>query len=898
MLSAEIRHSFLDYFQSRGHEIVPSASLLPDSPNLLFTNAGMNQFVPYFLGDRPAPFTRAVDAQKCIRAGGKHNDLEDVGFDTYHHTFFEMLGNWSFGDYFKKEAIEYAWELLTKVWKLPPNRLYATVYQPDSGEPASTDTEAHELWKKIFEAEGLDPAVHVIFGNKKDNFWMMGETGPCGPCSELHIDLTPEGNTLGKLVNQDSPWCIEIWNLVFIQFNAEEDGSFIDLPARHVDTGMGFERIAGILATTANLTDFTQAPSNYNSDLFTDLFTHLTAECGHEYARTLPEHPDKMSPVEMKDCAFRVIADHIRTLAFSIADGILPGNEGRNYVLRRILRRAILFGKRLTLPDGFFARLVDPLVKKMGAFYPELVKHRDVIEKVIRSEELAFEKTLDRGLQLFQEKVGELKKDNPLSQATTLSGDFAFNLYDTYGFPLDLTALLAREEGISVDTDGFEKSMEKQRKRGRSSQKKQTIKLANSAGKATRFDGFDVGKLKNFTTEIEDLLKVGDEVFLICKETPFYAEMGGQIGDTGMVQAGEKSYPITNTLRDSEGRFLHVLENNRPDLAVGTPVHLLVDQRRRACIQRHHSATHMIHWALREVLGTHIRQAGSLVTADHLRFDFTHYEGVSEDTIDQIEKLVNDRILQNLPVHWYEVPFNEKPGDVIAVFGEKYGSKVRVVDIGGFSKELCGGTHVAATGEIGLCKIISENGIAAGTRRIEAVCGESAYELAEANFNELHHMANRLGCKPQDIEKRLEALLSQRHDLEKEVRKLRQQQATDEMGELSRSTVQLANGLPAIVQIAKANDPAELRGMAAGMGKELADGIVILGAEFGEKISVVAYCSDTAQQKGFRAGDLIRRIMPRLGGKGGGKPDLAMGGAANKNQLEEEIDRFRSELAG
>ncbi|MEM7673849.1 MAG: alanine--tRNA ligase, partial [Verrucomicrobiota bacterium] len=439
MTSAEIRQSFLDFFASKQHRIVPSASLMPDAPNLLFTNAGMNQFVPYFLGERNAAYSRAVDTQKCIRAGGKHNDLDDVGFDAYHHTFFEMLGNWSFGDYFKKEAINWAWELITKVWKFPKERLYATVYKPGPGDPSEFDQEAYDHWKAIFEREGLDPDQHIVNGNKQDNFWMMGDTGPCGPCSEIHMDLTPAGDTRGSLVNEDSPWCIEIWNLVFIQFNAGEDGNFTPLPSKHVDTGMGFERVAGILSTTRGFTDFSSPPSNYESDLFQDIFTSISKLCDARYSGTLPDPGVELTQEEKIDFSFRAIADHIRTLSFSIADGILPGNEGRNYVLRRILRRAVLFGKKLGLPDGFFAHLADPLIDKMGPHFPELEAQRSVIKKVIAAEENTFDKTIDRGLQLLNGVFSKASDDSK-----TISGEDAFTLYDTYGFPIDLTELLAR----------------------------------------------------------------------------------------------------------------------------------------------------------------------------------------------------------------------------------------------------------------------------------------------------------------------------------------------------------------------------------------------------------------------------------------------------------------------
>ncbi len=891
MLSSEIRQSFLEYFRSKGHEIVPSASLMPTSPNLLFTNAGMNQFVPFFLGENEAPFHRAADTQKCIRAGGKHNDLEDVGFDTYHHTFFEMLGNWSFGDYFKEEAISFAWELLTDVWHFPKERLYATVYKPGPGDPSSFDEEAHTIWTRIFQRVGLDPEKHILNGNKKDNFWMMGDTGPCGPCSEIHIDLTPDGDTNGKLVNADSPWCIEIWNLVFIQLNANPDGSFVDLPACHVDTGMGFERVAGILATTNHFSDFTKPPSNYNSDLFTDLFRHIESQCEHRYGYTMPEGGGKLTKPELKDCAFRVIADHIRTLAFSIADGILPGNEGRNYVLRRILRRAVLFGKRMKLPDGFFTGLAPVLIEKMGEAFPELEKQRVVILKVLESEESAFEKTLDRGLQLFEKQC----------DAGTLSGKGAFTLYDTYGFPLDLTELLARERGIKVDTDGFHREMEKQREKGRAAQVKESITVKTPSNiEPTVFRGYHAEQLQGSQSTVTAVLDApnGDTAILL-DETPFYAEMGGQVGDSGMLRIEGQEIPVGRTQKGPGGEFLHLVTDPPIDLRqlVGKKVEPQVDAYRRRAIQRHHSATHILNWALRKLLGDHVRQAGSLVDENHLRFDFNHYEALTEEQIDEIEHLVNEAILMNDPVHWYEIPYQEKPSDIVAVFGEKYGSTVRVVDIGGFSKELCGGTHVRSTGEIGLFKIISESGIAAGVRRILAVAGKASYRLAEHNFNQLHHMANRLGCQPQEIENRLDALLKQRSDLEKEVTRLRQREASEQASAATKEAIDIGPGLRAIVAKAEATNPNELRGTAAQALNNLGGGLVVLGAEIGKKLSIVSVASPEAIKAGFAAGDQIRKLAEVLGGKGGGKPDMAMGGAINEGQLPAVLESYRKQLA-
>src|SRR5687767_890239 len=532
MTSAQIRQSFFDFFREKQHAIVPSGSLLPDSPNLLFTNAGMNQFVPIFLGQQKPSWDppRVVDTQKCIRAGGKHNDLDDVGLDTYHHTFFEMLGNWSFGDYFKKEAIEWAWELVIDRWKLPAERLYATVYKPGSGEPSEFDQEAHDHWKRLFEKAGLDPAVHIVNGNKKDNFWMMGDTGPCGPCSEIHFNLLPSDDEAEgrKLVNASSPRCIEIWNHVFIQFNANADGTFSPLAAKHVDTGMGFERVAGIYATTNGFKDFTKDPSNYAADVFAPLFKKVAELSRKEYRATVPIKREGLSEQENIDVAFRVLADHARCVSCAIADGILPGNEGRNYVIRRILRRGILYGKKLGLQTGFFEQLVAPVVDSLGSVFPELKQQQDMIRRVIRGEEESFGRTIDRGLQIF----------NRAAAGGNIPGAAAFELYDTYGFPLDMTQLLATERGLAVDSAGFETEMTKQRDRARAAQKKEIIVAARegdaaAAYEASVFTGYVIDTSKPVSAIVRDVVRSEKDVFLVFDRTPFYAEMGGQAGDTG-----------------------------------------------------------------------------------------------------------------------------------------------------------------------------------------------------------------------------------------------------------------------------------------------------------------------------------------------------------------------------
>ncbi|MGE9293472.1 MAG: alanine--tRNA ligase, partial [Puniceicoccales bacterium] len=813
---------------------------------------------------------------------GKHNDLEDVGFDTYHHTFFEMLGNWSFGDYFKREAIEWAWELLTTVWGLPKERLYATVYRPDEGDPAEFDQEAYDIWKEVFEADGMDPKKHIRTGGKKDNFWMMGDTGPCGPCSEIHIDLTPKGDTGGELVNADSPYCIEIWNLVFMQFNAEPDGSFKPLSATHVDTGMGFERVAGIFATTDGFKDFSKPPSNYDSDLFGDLFHHISNASGRTYTATVPANRDDLSAQEMTDVIFRVLGDHIRTLSFSIADGILPGNEGRNYVLRRILRRAVMFGKRINLPKGFFANLVQPLVTKMSPFFPELEEQQEVILKVIRQEEQAFERTLDRGLQLF---------DKFTLDGTGITGEQAFILYDTYGFPLDLTQIIARERGLDVDCAGFESQMEQQRQRARAAQKKDIISVFEDGGKihSTQFVGYDCNEVCGVETQLVGTFDGENESYLIFAQSPFYAEMGGQVGDTGMAEIGDNRIEILDTITDQAGHVLHkAAKSDSYNQLIGQPATLTVDLERRRQIQRNHSATHLLDWALREQLGAHIRQAGSLVSPGHLRFDFSHFEALSPEKLQAIEDMINARIIANDTVNWYEIPLEDKPEDVVSVFGEKYGAIVRVVDIGGYSKELCGGTHVRATGELGLFKITSESAISAGTRRIEAVSGSSAVELASQNFSRLHSISRKLSCRPDELEERLQTLLDQRTELEKKLRNMEQKQAAAQGGDLLSQAVD-KDGIKWIAASVKVANPNDMRGLAVDMLKKLGEGVVVLGGDFGGKVTVLATCSPEAIKQGHKAGDIVRELTAALGGKGGGKPDFAMGGGKDADKLDEAL---------
>ncbi len=1172
MTSSQIRQSFLDFFKSKQHTIVASSSLMPDSPNLLFTNAGMNQFVPIFLGQKkadvskwagavPGSDTRAADTQKCIRAGGKHNDLDDVGLDTYHHTFFEMLGNWSFGDYFKKEAIEWAWELVIEVWKFPPQRLYATVYNPDKSknDPSEFDQEAWDLWAAKFRSVGLDPAVHIVNGNKKDNFWMMGETGPCGPCSELHVDLTPAGDTKGALVNKGSPQCIEIWNLVFIQFNANPDGTFSPLPAKHVDTGMGFERVTSIIQGTKGLKDFANAKiSNYETDIFRPIFDALEKLSGKKYCSTLPgavpanvpaaplktsgeapsniievvaekegAHPgpasdDKgsapvpgavsgvppetfsarrlethaggvCSPEQIQiDIAFRVIADHIRTLSFAIADGIQPGNNDRNYVLRRILRRAVRYGRTLGFKEPFFYKLVDVLAETMGGVFPEIRAKKKHVQEVIRVEEESFNKTLDKGIALFEDEAAKLlgsapasgaadralavgtnaretsgakyskrrlphferpwakymvtfsthekrqltpaerdivlesvlyahshrqyqlfaacvmpdhvhllfepqineqdKDGNPVfwplseilqgiksttahkinkaagvkgvhvwqeesfdriirgdsdleekfhyicrnpwdngvvpptenyrwlwtsdasvaanaqevsregagngargGRAPQISGAFAFRLYDEQGFPLDLTELMARERGLTVDKEGFEKLMEEQRARARAAQKREVISLSQiETTTPTKFVGFE--KLETPATVLE-VVSLKDKTAVILDASSAYAEMGGQVGDTGELSAGGQLWRLTNTQK-SGNTWLHFIEGGDAP-ATGAEVTLAVEKTRRDAIQRHHTVTHLLHWALHEVVSKEASQKGSFVGPDKLTFDFNS-QPLTPQQIADIEKLVNERILENAGVSWTEVPYAEVRSrkDVMQFFGDKYGDTVRVVQIGGhaqkldgYSMELCGGTHTRATGEIGLFRIVAESAIAAGVRRIEAVAGLEAYRKATDEVALIKALAGKVNAPIHELDKKIDALLAHQKQLEKEVQIALQRNASNAASELL-ERVQTVNGIPLITHNLGDANGDFLQAIADSL-KGRFKGVVVLGGAAGGAVAIVATVSAEFTAK-VQAGKLIQQIAPIVGGKGGGKPDNARGGGKDASKLDEALAKVKS----
>jgi alanyl-tRNA synthetase len=924
--AAEIRATFLDFFKSKQHTIVPSDNVGYTSRDgaRIFTNAGMNQFVPIFLGERSADVdtwpgvlakglpTRAADTQKCIRAGGKHNDLEDVGLDTYHHTFFEMLGNWSFGDYFKQEAISWSWELIVERFKFPPSRVFATIYQPnkDKGDPADRDEESWNLWAEKFRAVGLDPDIHIVNGNKKDNFWMMADTGPCGPCTEIHIDLTPGPIELpedrqregAKLVNGSDASCIEIWNNVFIQYNANPDGTFTPLPAQHVDTGMGFERLTSIIQGTKNFTDFETAKiSNYDTDVFKPIFDELTKLSGKHYQSTLPKaneqgHVIPVTEQEKIDVAFRVIADHLRTLSFSIADGIQPGNSDRNYTLRRILRRAVKYGRTLEFKEPFFYKLVDVLAAQMADVFPELNVKKEQVKAVLKLEEEAFNRTLDRGVALFEEEVSSLSDGSDKSvssDAKRLSGAFAFQLYDTFGFPIDLTELLARERGLTVDTEGFDKLMEEQKKRAREAgqKNKQVVSVSEIETKdATKFIGYDALEAD---AKVLEVVSMKDKTAVVLDSSVCYAEMGGQIGDSGQIIIGANAFPISSTTKVGN-TWLHFIEGEDAP-AVGSSVRVAVDATRRHAIERHHTVTHILHWALHEVVSQDATQKGSNVTPDKLTFDFNSAALTAAQLAD-IEKLVNERIVANDIVSWTEVPYTDAKANsgIMQLFGEKYPENVRVVQIGGkahaldgWSMELCGGTHTRHTGEIGLFRLVAEGAVAAGVRRIEAIAGMEAYHAAKADADLLKLLAGKVSAQgAADLEKKIEAMLDHQKALEKALKAAQQREASGRAKELiatAQEHVIIANLGDVDADYAMALNDA-LKGQFGG--------IVILAATGGGNVTLMANVGKEHQAK-VQAGKIIQTIAPIVGGKGGGKPDFARGGGKDVAKVEAALAEAR-----
>jgi alanyl-tRNA synthetase len=869
MTGKEIRDSFLRFFAERGHQIVPSASLIPASdPTLLFTNAGMVPFKNIFLGIDQPTHRRLVDSQKCLRVSGKHNDLEEVGRDTYHHTFFEMLGNWSFGDYYKKEAILWAWELLTNVWRLPKDKLWATVY--------TTDDEAEEWWRRQTD---INKDQILRFG-EKDNFWEMGETGPCGPCSEIHIDRGPGScereNTPGHIctVNGGCPRYIELWNLVFIQYNRNPDRSLTELPSKHVDTGMGLERVTAVLQNVRG---------NYDTDLLRDVIRATEALSGKRYG----DDPEL-------DISFRVIADHARASAFVIADGVVPTNEGRGYVLRRIMRRALRHGRLLGFDGPFFSRVSESVVHLMGSAYPELIERQTYLTEVIQNEEERFAETLGKGLALLEQEIKELRR----SGTTTLSGDVAFRLYDTYGFPLDLTEDFLSSEGLQLDRAGFDRAMEEQRTRAREGQKGTVYLSAGLTDLHSRFvgDRATAWESEILATLVQgatrtDAVREGEEVEIVTGETPFYGESGGQVGDTGTLETARGDrVEIFDTQKPQPSLIVHRGRVVRGAIQVGDRVRLVIDSNRREATRLNHSATHILHSALREMLGAHVRQAGSLVAPDRLRFDFTHTSPVKDETLERIEDLVNARIRENAEVTSEEMSLNEalKRG-ALAFFGEKYGERVRVLRMGDFSTELCGGTHVSRTGDIGLFKLKGEAGVASGVRRVEATTGEGALDWVRQREQVLKEVSSLLKGSEEDAADKLEKLLAQQRELERKLAQLRGVLAGVQSGDIESQARQL-NGVTVVASRVEGVDDKGMRELADRLRDKLQPAIIVLGTAQEDRVALLAVVSKNATKR-YHAGNIIKQIAPLVGGGGGGRPDFAQAGGKDPTRLDEALQK-------
>ena len=849
MKSQEIRNAFIEFFKNKDHKFVRSSPVIPiDDPTLLFTNAGMNQFKPIFLDQKDPDFLRAVNSQKCIRVSGKHNDLEEVGVDTFHHTFFEMLGNWSFGDYYKEDAIRWAWELFTDVWGLDKNRLWVTVFHEDD--------EAFKLWPKVTD---IDPSK-VLKCGKKDNFWEMGETGPCGPCSEIHYFIGDDiSKQSAKGVNEsDLYW--ELWNLVFIQNNRLKDGNLENLTAKHVDTGAGFERIVSVLQGTFN---------NYETDLFKPLIEKTEELTGQSFKKN--------------HVPFQVIADHIRMLTFSIADGGLPSNDGRGYVLRRILRRAARFGRNLHQTEPFVYNLVDTLGDIMGETFPEIIEKKSHIKKVIKAEESAFSETLDRGLNHFDKLVLSLS-------SKVISGEEAFRLYDTFGFPLDLTQLISREKGLSVDEKGFNNAMEKQRSRAKSKGKfiAESSKLNWKVlieGNDSRFTGYNSTK---DTAQICRYAIEGEQILVVLDKTPFYAESGGQVGDNGSIK-GEGIDLIVNDVKKDSDAFIHYC-SGKIKASKNNNVTCEVNYDRRQNIRKNHTATHLMHKALKLVLGDHVQQAGSLVNDDYLRFDLTHFEKITQDQIIEIEKIVNKEILLNNKLDESVKSFNEaKKEGAIAMFGEKYGDEVRVISISDFSKELCGGTHVDRTGDIGLFKIKEEASLASGVRRIVALTGPKAIELIQDQSLLINAIQSQLNCETNLVIDRVKQLVLQKKELEKKIKKQKKAGNAFDVNKIMDQSKTISD-IKVVAHMTDANSIDELKDLGDTLLNSMKSGVGVLGAE-GDKPMIVVIVSNDLIKMGLNAGSIAKSIGASMGGGGGGKPHLATAGGKDLDSLKNALSK-------
>ena len=864
--SYELRQLFFDFFRSKGHIIVPSAPMVTkNDPTLMFTNAGMNQFKDIFLGNRQPSDRRVANSQKCLRVSGKHNDLEEVGLDTYHHTMFEMLGNWSFGDYFKKEAIEWAWEFLHGRLGIPEDRLYATIFEGSPEENVTKDNEAFECWSGLFS----DPRGRILEGSKKDNFWEMGDTGPCGPCSEIHVDIRDDserqkvpGHTL---VNKGHPHVIEIWNLVFIQYNRMANGSLEQLPSKHVDTGMGFERLCMVVQGKK---------SNYDTDIFQAIIGEISAVSGKKYGER-----------DHWDIALRVIADHLRAIAFSIADGQLPSNNRAGYVIRRILRRAVRYGyNNLGMEEPFLYRLIPVLADVMGDSYPELRSRKDHIMKVIHEEEISFLNTLGKGLKLIEKKIEELRNEGTV----ILPGKAAFELYDTYGFPLDLTQLILKEKGLSTDTEGFEREMTHQKDRSREDAAVEAGDwiIVRETGE-TIFTGYSKAEDDVLISKYRTIKLRGKESLqIVLNQTPFYAESGGQAGDTGYLVSGKEKIWIKDTVKENN-TIIHISEGKITDPEA--PFHAVIDLEKRQMTANNHSATHLIHYALRSVLGKHVEQKGSLVNADRLRFDFSHFSRLTMEEIQKVESVANDMVRLSIPANVHEnVPMSKaREMGAMALFGEKYGDTVRVVEFGE-SVELCGGTHVENTGSIGIIKIVSEGAIAAGVRRIEAVTAGKAEEYINEKLTSLEDIALLLKSTG-NVRESVEKLITENSMLRKEMEKLQMQSAVSVLRELEEKAVQIEN-IKFISGVIEAGHADMLKNMAQRIRSTSDNSVLVLGADISGKANLVVMVSDAlVKEKKINAITIIKEISGEINGGGGGQPFLASAGGKNPAGLKSAI---------
>lgn len=863
-----IRQKFLEFFESKQHKIVPSAPMVnKDDPTLMFTNAGMNQFKDYFLGNKTVEVSRVADTQKCLRVSGKHNDLEEVGLDTYHHTMFEMLGNWSFGDYFKKEAIAWAWELLTEVYQLPEERLYVTVFGGDQGDNLEMDQEAYELWAEIVDKG------KILYGSKKDNFWEMGDTGPCGPCSEIHIDLRPEAEIAtepGKeLVNQDHPLVVEIWNLVFMEFNRMASGELKGLPAKHVDTGMGFERLCMAIQNKT---------SNYDTDVFQPLIQAVATKANVTYGKG-----------EQTDIALRVISDHVRAIAFAIADGQLPSNTGAGYVIRRILRRAVRYGFTfLDFKGPFMYTLIPMLTEQFSDVFPEIASQKNFIIKVIEQEEISFLKTLENGLK----RIDAIKRQLSTVENRVINGEIAFELYDTYGFPLDLTSLIARENELSVDTKGFEKAMAQQKSRSKADAAKETgdWQIVNP-GQEVEFIGYGSLEGRGKILRYRKLKQKNKEIYqLVLDRTPFYAESGGQVGDKGYLEADGERINIFDTKKENE-LIVHFTDQLPKD--VNVPIKAVVNAERRKLIMNNHTATHLLHAALREVLGGHVEQRGSLVNEKMLRFDFSHFQKMTPDELAKVEHRVNKKIRENIALdEKRNIPIDKaKQMGAMALFGEKYGEHVRVITFDpGYSVELCGGTHVDATGKLGFFKIISESSIAAGVRRVEAITADEAERFVNQQV-ELVEELKALLKNPKEVKSAVRNLLDQKGQLEKQLDEVKKEQAQGIKKELI-NKVRHKEGINVLIEKVKLPAGDALKQLSFELKNEVDNLFMVLAADVDGKPQIGVVVADSlVEAKNLNAGNIVRELSKEIKGGGGGQPFFATAGGKDITGLDRVLEK-------